>query len=80
MSIALLLNADMFEPSHSCTKPVKPYEFTSQWEVDNYNDEVRRYKNCIQDFVEEQNDAINNHVNAKNNAIDDWNNFTNYEY
>ncbi|MBL4592782.1 MAG: hypothetical protein JKX68_03080, partial [Flavobacteriales bacterium] len=21
----------MFEPSHSCTKPVKPYEFTSQW-------------------------------------------------
>ena len=47
------LNADTFMPSHYCTKPSKPYEFTDPWQVNNYNNEVQRYKNCIIDFVNE---------------------------
>ncbi|MGR5382331.1 hypothetical protein [Vibrio harveyi] len=71
--------ADMFQPSHSCSKPYKPYQFNSQYEVDSFNDDVRRYQQCINDFVEEQNDAVRNHAEAAEQAINDWNNFVNYE-
>ena len=71
--------ADMFAPSHSCSKPYKPYEFTSQYEVDSFNDDVERYKQCIQYFIEEQNDAVTNHQQAAEDALDEWNSFVNYE-
>lgn len=71
--------ADMFEPAHNCSKPYKPYKFNNQYEVDNFNDDVRRYKECINNFIEEQNDSIKNHSNAIDNAIDDWNRFVNFE-
>ncbi len=79
IAIASPVYADMFEPSHSCSKPIKPYKFTSQWELDSFNDEVRRYKSCIEDFVEEQNEAVRKHQNAAEEAIDEWNSFVNYE-
>ena len=56
--------ADMFAPSHSCYKPSKPYQFNSEWEVSSFKSEVESYRNCIQNFVEEQNDSIRNHRNA----------------
>jgi hypothetical protein len=74
------LSADGYMPLHYCTKPTKPYEFTDQWQVDNYNNNVQRYKNCIIDFINEQNNAVNNHINAKNDAIEEWNHFVNYGY
>jgi len=78
--IYIVSNADSFTPSHYCIKPTKPYEFTNQWQVDNYDNEVQRYKMCIIDFIDEQNNAINNHINAKNDAIEEWNQFVSYGY
>jgi len=69
----------MFTPSHSCSKPYKPYEFTDQYQLDSFNDDVQRYKRCIMDFVEEQRTAVQNHQNAQSEAIDDWNRYVNYE-
>ncbi len=82
ISLVLSINmyADNYEPSHYCTKPYKPYEFTDQYELDLYNSQVQTYKNCIQEFVDEQEDAIRNHSNARNSAIDEWNSFANYGY
>tara|TARA_R110002050_G_scaffold294758_1_gene452876 strand:- start:1869 stop:2153 length:285 start_codon:yes stop_codon:yes gene_type:complete len=71
--------ADMFTPSHSCSKPYKPYEFNDQYEIDNFRSEVESYKRCIEDFVEEQNDAAIKHQNAAEEAIDEWNSYVNYE-
>ena len=71
--------ADMFTPSHSCSKPYKPYQFTSDWEVTQFQDDVEAYKQCISDFVEEQEDAVRRHQEAAQEAIDEWNNFVNYE-
>jgi len=71
--------ADMFQPSHSCSKPYKPYQFNSEWEYENSVNQVNSYKRCISDFVDEQNEAIDNHSNAAEDAIDDWNRFVNYE-
>ena len=72
-------DADSWEPSHSCSKPHKPYEFTSQWQIDSFFNNVARYKNCIEEFIEEQEEAIENHMDASQEAIDDWNSFVNYE-
>ncbi len=70
---------DMFQPSHSCMKPSKPYSFNSQWEIDSFKDDVDRYKRCISDFVDEMNDAAQHHQDAASDAIDEWNSFVNYE-
>ena len=48
-------NADMFTPSHSCSKPWKPYEFADEWAYQMFIDEVESYKRCINDFADEQN-------------------------
>jgi hypothetical protein len=72
-------SADMFTPSPSCYRPSKPYQFNSQYEIDQFMDEVETYKQCINDFVEEQGDAVQNHRNAADEAIDEWNSFVNYE-
>jgi|GEM_PF-667534 len=67
--------ADMFTPSHSCHKPYRPYQFTSEYEVSNYNSEVDSYKRCIEEFVDEQKDASNHHRDAAREAIEEWNSF-----
>ena len=69
----------MFTPSHSCSKPYKPYQFDSDWELRQFQDDVEDYKRCISDFVEEQEDAVRKHQEAAQEAIDEWNSFVNYE-
>lgn len=77
--ITLSSVADIITPSSYCSKPYKPYQFNSQSEIDNFNYDVEVYKQCISDFVEEQNQAAERHQQAASNAIDEWNNFVNYE-
>lgn len=74
-----IASADMFQPSHSCSKPFKPYNFSSQREVDSFNDDVQNYKRCIMRFVEDQKQEAQNHLDAGEDAIDDWNNFVRWE-
>jgi len=71
--------ADIFTPSHSCSKPYKPYQFDSDWEVRQFQDDVEDYKRCINDFVEEQEDAVRKHQEAAQEAVDEWNSFVSYE-
>jgi len=66
-------------PTHSCRKPYKPYKFNSEWEVQNFKDEVDRYKRCLKDFVQDQKDAIDQHQEAANDAVDEWNRYAKYE-
>lgn len=77
--IPITVLADIFSPSHSCSKPYKPYQFRDQYEVDRFNSEVKQFKKCINDFVEEQNEASKKHLQAGQDAIDDWNSYVNRE-
>ncbi|CAM4068588.1 hypothetical protein [Vibrio neonatus] len=77
--VSIPVLADIFTPSPSCSKPIKPYEFTSQWQLDSFNNDVQRYKRCIQNFISEQNRAVKTHQQAANNAINEWNRFVQYE-
>jgi len=71
--------ADNYDPSPSCSKPNKPFEFNSQLEVDSFNDDVQQYQRCLYDFVDEQEEAIQRHHRAANGAINEWNNFVRME-
>jgi len=71
--------ADRYGLSPSCSKPFKPFQFNSQWEVENFKSEVERYKRCISEFVEEQYEAINRHQQAADEAIEEWNDFVRRE-
>lgn len=71
--------SDTFRPSHSCSKPYKPIQFNTEYEVEQFNMAVERYKRCINDFVEEQMDEAEKHQEAANEAIQEWNNFVNWE-
>lgn len=69
----------MFQPSHSCSKPFKPFQFTSEWDLQLFTDQVRIYRQCIQNFVDEQQEAIRVHSAAAEEAIEEWNDFVNFE-
>ncbi|MGO9378567.1 MAG: hypothetical protein ACLPN1_08420 [Dissulfurispiraceae bacterium] len=69
--------ADKVPPTNSCTQPHRPFKFKSDAEVNDYKAQVESYKKCINDFVEEQNQAIQNHRDAANRAIEEWNLFIN---
>lgn len=71
--------ADIFTPSHSCRKPIRPIEFSSDWEVAMFKDDIERYKQCISDFVDEQNEAASRHQDAAEAAVDEWNRYVRYE-
>lgn len=79
MTTSAVIIADPYQPSHDCSKPDKPFEFEDEWELENFNSEVEDYKQCISDFVDEQNEAVRHHQNAGQEAIDEWNSFVNYE-
>lgn len=71
--------SDSFTPMHSCYKPIKPFQFNSQYELDSFNSDVEEYQRCISNFVDEQNRAAQNHMNAAEDAIDEWNRFVDFE-
>lgn len=71
--------ADMFAPSHTCSKPYVPTSFSSNSELESFKLDVEQYKRCIEDFVNDQKDAIKKHKEAADDAIDEWNSFVNYE-
>jgi hypothetical protein len=71
--------ADSYPPSHNCRKPYKLYKFETQFELDTFNSDVARYKRCISDFVEEQDEEIEIHRRSAADAIDEWNRYVKIE-
>lgn len=67
--------ADMFPPSPGCSRPYKPFEFTTQYELDSFKRQVDSYERCIEEFVREQREAAKKHTEAAKDAIDEWNSF-----
>jgi hypothetical protein len=56
-----------------------PTSFSSESDVELFKLDVEQYKRCIEDFVEEQQDAVKKHKEAAEDAIDEWNSFVSYE-
>ncbi|MFK3990698.1 MULTISPECIES: hypothetical protein [Psychrobacter] len=79
LGISNITLADTFQKHMYCSKPSKPYNFTSEAQYNRFVDDVNKYQSCINDFVEEQNRGIKNHQKSINNAIEEWNRFVQFE-
>ena len=71
----LISPAHMLSPSHNCSKPFMPYQLNSEFEIENYKKKVRRYKSCLQNFIDHQNNEALKHGKAADEAADEWNNY-----
>ena len=79
--IPIYVSAIIVYPSQDCIKPdkpVEPYSFDIQWEIDAYNSEVEicnmeleQYINCIGEYVENANDDMQEIKRKAQEAIDD---------
>jgi len=77
--VSLQAQSDTFTPSHYCTKPFKPIQFSSDMEVQIFLNQVDAYERCINNFIQEQEEAIRRHREATQNAINEWNRFVSLE-
>ena len=53
--------ADRFSLPPQCYKPNKPLMFSTNYYIDRYNKEVIEYRQCIHDFIAEQDHSITLH-------------------
>ena len=58
-------------PEHECMQPYKPFEFTDQFQVDQYNRDFERYIDCIKEYVENADNDIKRIQEAAEAAIDE---------
>ncbi len=70
MSAAPVL-ADMISPSHTCAKPMKPSQFATREDHANFNRQIGKYKQCLTDFVNEQNKEARMHSEAARKATNE---------
>jgi len=71
--------ADMFQSSPGCFKPSKPYSFSDEYEYQYFMDEAETYQRCIENFVQDQQEAAQNHIRAAQEATEEWNRFVQFE-
>ena len=79
LGVSNIAIADIFQDHMYCSKPNKPYKFTSESQYNRFVDDVNKYQICINDFVEKQNRGIENHQKSINDAIEEWNRFVQSE-
>ena len=60
--------ADMITPSHTCAKPITPSQFATREDHAKFDRQVGKYKQCLTDFVNEQNKEARFHSEAARKA------------
>ncbi len=63
--------ADMITPSHTCARPITPSQFAPREDLTNYDRQVGKYKQCLTDFVNEQNKEARMHIEAARTATNE---------
>lgn len=64
----LSVHADMIEPSYSCVRPAKPSQFASEAEHIAFRRQAGLYRQCLMDFINEQNREARVHAEAARQA------------
>ena len=64
-------------PECDCKKPYKPYQFNSQYEIDSFNDEVNRYIDCVNEYMENADNDMKRIKEAKDDAYNEATRFLN---
>jgi len=75
ISLTILASLHASDLKPECARPIKPTSFTDNRAIRNYNDDVNRYKACIDDFIREHSAIADKESRAVNDAIAEWNSF-----
>ncbi len=60
-------------PKHTCTKPYKPFQFQSEYELENFKNEYSRSIDCIKEYVANADNDIKPISESANEAVDEAN-------
>ncbi len=71
VSGAVPVIADMISPSHTCAKPITPSQFATREDHAKFDRQVGKYKQCLTDFVNEQNKEARMHSEAARKATNE---------
>jgi len=66
--LPLTVYADMITPSHNCSKPNASSQFATDSEHRAFDRQIRTYKQCLSDFVKEQEKEARLHSEAARSA------------
>jgi hypothetical protein len=75
LAMATTVLADDAVPTHSCTRPEIPEKFQTQAQADQFMAKANEYRECINRFIESQNQTALRHQNAASKASEEWNRF-----
>lgn len=67
--------ADPAAPENPCLWPDKPPKFESHAEAEAFRESANGYKNCLDAFVRDQEEAIRAHRWAADEAMSEWESF-----
>ncbi len=71
--LSVTVCADMITPPHNCSKPSTPSQFATEAERGAFNRQIRTYKRCLSDFVNEQNKEARIYSEAARSAANELN-------
>ena len=71
--------AHFFSEAHDCKAPVKPLEFVTELDRQEFEQKVDQYRGCLQSFIDKQNAAMGKHQSAANQAAETWNSYAERE-
>lgn len=74
-SICSFSFAHSFIQKPNCLEPSIPYELVNDEMVNEYNQSVSEYKDCLNQFIDEQKSQIKNHHDSAINAQKSWSDF-----
>lgn len=70
--IAATSQAHFFAEAHDCKAPIKPLEFITELDRQEFEQAVANYRGCLQSFIDKQNAGMTKHQTAAQQASDTW--------
>lgn len=73
--LPLAVQADMISPSHNCFRPARPSQLATDEEHTSFARQVAAYRQCLMEFIDEQNREARLHSEAARMANDELKRF-----
>lgn len=73
--ISATSQAHFFAEAQDCKAPLKPLEFITALDKQEFEQQVEQYRNCLQLFIDKQNAGMSNHQTAAQQAADTWSDY-----
>lgn len=73
--LPLSVRADMISPSHNCVRPAGPSHLATDGERASFALQVAAHRQCLMDFIDEQNKEARLHSEAARMANDELKRF-----